>query len=359
MSTSTTCPGKIKQADRVFIVKFLVPAAQPHRYHPGMSRQTRIEFPGAFYHVMGRGFEKTEVLATDADRDLFLDGVAKWVERGELKVLAYCLMPTHYHLLVNTPDGGLSRMMRSIAGNFAQRFNRDRDRVGYVWHRRYKAILVEDGPYLSECSRYIHLNPVRAGLAASAVHWKWSSTRNYLGESARPWVDWVDTKYVLGALNCGTGAAAIEVYRRYMSEGMKDDLGDPFQRAVAKLVLGGESFVQTVRRLLKDHPNVEDLPSLKEIRKIGHLDPDAIEEGFSREFGDELSPVQLRRYRVFGLVNWSRMRRVEVARRYGISRSSVTQTVAKIEDSIARDAHLSRRLTSLIKRLESPKVRKN
>ena len=105
-----------------------------------MSRATRIEFPGALYHAMGRGVGGMKVFAEDGDFRKFLDLVGERVDGGDLLVHAFCLMSNHYHLLLETPRGGLSRWMHGILGTYAEWFNFTRKRRGHLWQGRYKAI---------------------------------------------------------------------------------------------------------------------------------------------------------------------------------------------------------------------------
>ena len=128
-----------------------------------MARQLRIEYPGATYHVMSRGVARMNTFVDDQDRMRFLELVGEAAKAGALIVHAYCLMPNHYHLLAETPEAQLGRWMQQILGVYASGFNRRHKRVGHLWQGRYKAILVEEGEYFLECSRYIHLNPNRSG----------------------------------------------------------------------------------------------------------------------------------------------------------------------------------------------------
>ena len=129
-----------------------------------MARPLRIEFAGALYHVTSRGDRREDIYLDDGDRQLFLEVLEAVCERFNWEVHAYCLMSNHYHLLVETPDGNLSRGMRHLNGVYTQRFNRRHKKVGHVFQGRYKAILVQKENYLLELSRYIVLNPVRAGM---------------------------------------------------------------------------------------------------------------------------------------------------------------------------------------------------
>ena len=127
-----------------------------------MARPRRLEFPGAIYHLTGRGNARQKVFFTDADRELFLNTLAGVVTRYHWICHAYCLMANHYHLLVETPKANLSIGMRQLNGIYAQRFNRRHHRVGHLFQGRFKAILVERESHLLELCRYIRAQS-RAG----------------------------------------------------------------------------------------------------------------------------------------------------------------------------------------------------
>lgn len=138
-----------------------------------MGRPLRIEYPGAFYHVTSRGNEKKEVFKSQKDREKFLSYLESATERYGAAIHVYCLMSNHYHLLVETPEGNLSQIMRHINGAYTNYFNTKRQRAGHLFQGRYKAILVEKDAYSLELSRYIHLNPVRAGMVQLPEDYRW------------------------------------------------------------------------------------------------------------------------------------------------------------------------------------------
>jgi REP element-mobilizing transposase RayT len=142
-----------------------------------MARPLRLEFAGATYHVTARGDGREDIYLSDADRRLFLAVLGSVAERFNWTIHAYCLMSNHYHLLVETPEGNLSKGMRQLNGVYTQDFNRTHHRVGHVFQGRYKAILVEKEAYLLELVRYVVLNPVRAGMVRTPGEWPWSSYR--------------------------------------------------------------------------------------------------------------------------------------------------------------------------------------
>ena len=118
-------------------------------------------------HVTSRGNERKPIYRKDADFQLFLDTLAEVGDRFNWVIHSFCLMTNHYHLVVETPDANLSQGMRQLNGVYTVRFNRKRGRVGHLFQRRYKAILVDKDAYLMELSRYVVLNPVRAKMVKS------------------------------------------------------------------------------------------------------------------------------------------------------------------------------------------------
>ena len=140
-----------------------------------MARSLRIEFPGALYHITSRGDGQERIYTSEEDRYLFLNTLSEVCLRCTWVCYAYCLMNNHYHLLIETPAGNLSKGMQLLNGIYTQKFNRIHNRVGHVFQGRFKAILVDKDSYLLELSRYIVLNPVRAQMVTSPHEWKWSS----------------------------------------------------------------------------------------------------------------------------------------------------------------------------------------
>lgn len=150
-----------------------------------MARPLRIEYAGALYHVTSRGDGREDIYVEDKDRVLFLKVLQAVCERFNWEVHAYCLMTNHYHLLIETPDANLSMGMRQLNGVYTQRFNNAHKRVGHVFQRRYKAILVQKESHLLELARYIVLNPVRAQMVRAAKDGHGAATESQLEWSSR------------------------------------------------------------------------------------------------------------------------------------------------------------------------------
>ena len=151
-----------------------------------MSRPLRVEFPGAWYHVMNRGAGRKNIFRQPEHRQLFHDLLMEIRSVYGWEVHAYCLMSNHYHLLLHTPLANLGRAMRHLNGVYTQRFNRSVKTDGPLFRGRYKAILVDADNYLLQVSRYIHRNPVEAGQPQWMQDLLWTSYPVYVGKRKKP-----------------------------------------------------------------------------------------------------------------------------------------------------------------------------
>lgn len=204
----------------------------------GMSRPLRIEYAGALYHVTSRGNAKEPIYLDDGDYKLFLKVLAKACERYNWVIHSYCLMNNHYHLLVETPDGNLSRGMRQLNGVYTQKFNYKHQHVGHIFQGRYKAILVDKQSYLMEVSRYIVLNPMRAHLVEQLDQYPWSSWFYTLGRYECPqWFNITDTLQLFSR----SMAAARQAYVRFVYSGAEQKLWNQLKQ---QIYLGCEEFVE-------------------------------------------------------------------------------------------------------------------
>lgn len=204
-----------------------------------MGRALRIEYPGAHYHVTSRGNERKDVFKSRKDREQFLTYLESAVTRYGAVIHAYCLMTNHYHLLIETPDGNLARIMQHINGAYTNYFNMKRKRSGHLFQGRYKAIVIEADEYATLLSRYIHLNPVRAGMVERPEDHPWSSYLDYIGIRKHP--EWLTTTFILNYF--GTKKAGFSAYRRFAEELRDKDYESPFAGVVASTMLGSESFI--------------------------------------------------------------------------------------------------------------------
>jgi len=151
-----------------------------------MVRPLRVQYEGAFYHIITRGQRRESIFKDNHDREEFLERLSITVSKYGVLLHAYCLMDNHYHLLIETPKANLSQAMRYFNGSYANYFRIRHKLIGSIFQGRYKSIVVEKEDYLLQLSAYIHLNPVRAKMVKNPENYKWSSFRFYFGNEEIP-----------------------------------------------------------------------------------------------------------------------------------------------------------------------------
>lgn len=151
-----------------------------------MSRAPREFISGAVYHVFSRGSNRQAIYLFDSDRTDFLSCLQRVVQQHRLSCLNYCLMPNHYHLVLQTPDDRLSRALKALNGRYALRFNRRYGRDAHLFKNRFGAVLQESHVQFLRTVRYVVRNPVGSGLCAHPDEWPWSSHRATVGLEASP-----------------------------------------------------------------------------------------------------------------------------------------------------------------------------
>src|SRR4030065_601988 len=184
-----------------------------------MPRKPGLDAPGTLHHVIGRGIEGAKIFRNRVDRVDFLDRLAILCEAKALGVYAWALLETHFHLLVRSGNQSLPQSMRQLLTGYVVNFNRRHKRYGHLFQNRYKSILCEQDPYLLELTRYIHLNPIRAGVVKTMrqlAAYPWTGHGVIMGRIHRSWQD-VDT--VLSYFG-KRRREAIRKYERYVAEGV-------------------------------------------------------------------------------------------------------------------------------------------
>jgi len=220
-----------------------------------MSRPIRIEFPDALYHVTARGDRREDIFEDDQDRQEFLLALERVIAQFNWACYAWCLMDNHYHLLIQTPDGNLSKGMRQLNGVYTQASNRRHRRVGHLFQGRFKAILVDRDAYLLELARYVVLNPVRAGTVKKPADWKWSSYRASMGlEPSAPWL----SADGLLALFAKRRSLAQQRYAQFVAEGIKG--ASPWSNLKGQVFLGDEQFVNRMQAHIQSGKDDVQIP---------------------------------------------------------------------------------------------------
>lgn len=221
-----------------------------------MTRPLRLEFPNALYHVTSRGDRREDIYEDDNDRERFLEIFGAVVNNYNWLCHGYCLMSNHYHLIIETLDGNLSKGMRQLNGVYTQASNRRHQRSGHLFQGRYKAILVDKESYLLELARYVVLNPVRAkGMVNRIEDWRWSSYLAMVGRAPRP--DWLTTDWLLSQFGARK-KRSMEKYRQFVVEGIQNRI-DIWSDLKGQIYLGDEAFMSSMQRKIgkeKDDLNI-------------------------------------------------------------------------------------------------------
>ena len=209
-----------------------------------MARKPRIDFPGAFFHVIARGNRRASIFHDPDDYRAYLDRLERYRQRDEGTVHAYVLMTNHVHLLVKTGSHPLSRTMQALQFTYSQYYNRRYNKSGHVFQGRYQAILCDRDAYLVELVRYLHLNPARIRTPLSPWTYRWSSHAAYVGRSSPVQVN---TSAVLGTFHRQVGPAR-QAYRKFLQEGLAQGHQDRFYETVDQRFLGDEGFIEEADR---------------------------------------------------------------------------------------------------------------
>lgn len=210
-----------------------------------MGRKPRIWFEGAMYHITNRGNSRQNIFVDSGDRMVFLNRLRHVVVEHGLKVHAYCLMTNHYHLVLETSNRHIGDSMWALNTYYSKQYHIKYGTSGHLFQGRYRSVLVEKDAYLLEVSRYVHLNPVKACLAALPEHYPWSSMKVYTGEGADSSLIYRDT--ILGYFNEDLEAAQ-ESYRRFVHAKLAEQ--DSLEEFVTyDDILGSNPFVSEVRAL--------------------------------------------------------------------------------------------------------------
>jgi REP element-mobilizing transposase RayT len=280
-----------------------------------MARPLRIEYAGAIYHVTSRGDRQENIFHDDQDRTTWLEIFARVCSRFNWRCHAWCLMDNHYHILIETPEGNLSAGMRQLNGVYTQKSNRRHGQVGHVFQGRYKAILVEKDSYLLELSRYVILNPVRAGMVEDPGEWPWSSHLAMTGRATAP--EWLETDWLLSCFS-RQRKRAIAKYEDFVRAGV--GLPPVWNELKHQIFLGGEVFVSSITGELQDHGkgDLKEVPRLQRRAAVKPLEwyvqniEDA-REGMALAYGTGVYTMK------------------EIGQAYGVHYSTVSRAVRHFE----------------------------
>ncbi|MFA6317526.1 MAG: transposase [Elusimicrobiota bacterium] len=304
-----------------------------------MARPLRIEFDGAFYHIYARGNSQQRIFLDEPDHLRFLNLLGLANLRFGFAVHAYTLMPNHYHLLLQTPLGGLSTGMRLVNGMYAQRFNQRHQRVGHLFQGRFQSILVDSNAYWMTLSRYIHQNPVRAGLVSSPWDYPWSSCRALMGlEPVPPWLVVEATMKAFG----DTPLESLAAFARHIAA---EDAANPFEAVVGQSFWGGEEFTSRMKRLAAGRLTEEiSRSAVLRQRPTAAQVEGAVDQaiGLAHEAGKWSKRSISPRIAALLMQEVGGMKLKDIAERYGVGPFALSKALARLRKQLAKDTGIRR-----------------
>ena len=308
-----------------------------------MARKPRVEFEGAFYHVIVRGNQRQKIFRDHRDRFYYQERVEHYRQRYQFRIYAYVLMSNHVHLLFETGKTPLSKILQGIQFTYTQYYNRRYRTVGHLFQGRYKAILCDRDAYLLELVRYIHLNPARLKYPEELATFPWSSHHAYLG---RKGTVAVDTALVLEQLG-NTAAQAARAYRGFIEDGQHLGHNERYYQAVDQRFLGDENFIQ---KIVERAPQAEIRPGGRKLRFETLLHAVAKVHGYGAKdltaAGRRRAWARPRAQLAYLARAWCNMKAIEIAYQLNRDASMVSRLCASYE--AVRDLKIETKIAEMI-----------
>jgi len=319
-----------------------------------MARKPRINRPGAFYHVLLRGNNGQDVFFSNGDRSKFCLLLQEGIERFGHQIHGFCFMVNHIHLVLRASQNPLSHVMHHLSFRYTKYINRRISREGHLFQGRFKAILIEDNEYLTELIRYVHLNPVRAGLVKQPEDYFWSGHRVYMDLETLPWItqDWILAQFEMDK------TAARKRYQRFIQLGIgqKSHYADFFESGLQEnRILGSSDFVENV--LHETHQVSKPVPtySIEEL-----VDLICHELGVSKDIVKSQSKVkdvlQLRAIIALFVHRAPHLTVHAFASHIGRDASSVSRLACNLERKVQKEPELSSLIAKIQDRLDALKT---
>jgi REP-associated tyrosine transposase len=319
-----------------------------------MSRPLRIEYPNAWYHVMNRG-RRSETIFTDKEDYLsFIQLMQDACSMFNFRISAYCLMSNHYHILLQTPEANLSRCMRHINGIYTQRFNRRYHVDGQLFRGRFKSILVEEDSYLLELVKYIHSNPLQAGIVDKLDKYPWSSHKEYIARSQKgSWLykDFISSMLTKNRKDCR------KAYLNLINGPEERGILEIFTKKSLPAILGTKDFVEKIKKKFYDKSCVSQVPqsavlapSVVQIKQIVERTYQVSSETLRMSRRGFLN--EPRNVAIYLSRKYSGKKLLEIGSEFNISRySSVSSVVEKMKIKVLKDKKIKERVLLIEKKL--------
>ncbi len=309
-----------------------------------MARKPRVYCPGAFYHVILRGNSGQTIFLDDKDRTRFFLLLQEGMERFGHRLHAFCLMTNHVHLAIQITEISLSRILQNLSFRYTRWINWRQGRTGHLFQGRYKAVLIDADTYLQELTRYIHLNPVRAGMVRKPEKYPWSGHRAYLGLETIPWLttDWVLSQFSEKV------SVARRAYMKFVQEGMEGGRQEEYYRGsdADSRILGDDTFIERV--LDEKEKKQRHRASLDKImvEVCRHF---SLEEKDFSVLGKDRSLSEARAIAAWLVLELGACTLVELSKRTGRDVSTLSSAAKRLQIRSKTDLKLAGRMIGLLK----------
>lgn len=244
-----------------------------------MPRRPRLDLEGYLYHIIARGNDRRKIFLEEGDFQHYLVRIRFYARKYSQILYACCLMPNHVHFLIRRGAGPLFKFMQGLQQSYTSYFNKKYRKVGHLFQGRYKSIVCDEDAYFLELVRYIHLNPVRAGLASHPNKYRWTSHHAYRG--TKEW-NFVETKTVFGELG------GLQNYTRFINDGIKEGFREDLHEVKEQRYLGRDQFVEEMESI---RPSPVLIPRNVSLAEMAH----EVEKYLGLEEGSLCSPSRARK----------------------------------------------------------------
>ncbi len=309
-----------------------------------MARPYRIQSENCFYHITSRGNNRKKIYLSEYDYRKFLEYLREAKEKYKFYLYAYCLMANHYHLLLETTQANISKIMHYINGSYTTYHNIKRHRCGHLFQGRYKSIVVDKDSYFLELSRYIHLNPVRAKIVQVPEKYKWSSYNAYL---ARKSDIHIDKDRIKNSLDMN-GAQ----YRQFVQDGINNKV-DLFSQVYAGFLLGSTKFIKGKLAYLKGKVESKDFSYHKEISAM--VDEEGLVNAIAKVYNKNTEdlykknkPLPERKIAIYLLKRFTQLTNSQIGEKFGITFSAVSKAARDADSLIQQDCKTKRLVERII-----------
>ena len=318
-----------------------------------MSRPLRISFNNAVYHITARGNRRDKIFYSDDDKRKFLQKMDQTSLKYSFICYAYCLMDNHYHLFIKTSLGNISQGMHYLNASYANYFTAKYKTNGPLFQGRYKSLLVDEDNYALTLSTYIHLNPIRAGIAKNLDEYTWSSLLDYLGKRKKE-LKKLDIQFILTRLHNNLSQSRV-IYKRYLLKNLTMDF--PAKDIYRGIALGGETFIEKIESKIKAVGEKREIQTTK--YQDSHSSKEIIQkvsQAFSLTKGEVLKKQRGNLYRQITLYlvkRYSSLSLKEIGKTFNMDYTAVSQATRRFENKIRKNNKIRIMVNSVLELLKN------